>query len=247
MKPVTLLICHVALLSTFAVASENPSAPAPTPFVMNVVGNVAPAEQKKVLDALATNYVRIAADLKTAAAQPFNIYYYDSRWGYAKATGNWGASGSIEGTSKMHLMPTSRSGGKAEAVAVHEFTHAVVLKLLVDNEPQPLDKANFDSKFAKFPVWLWEGIAAYEAREFIHPKHADVTRDSHPSLDELSDRSRGGKIYKVGYTVIEYLLAEHGQDGLIKLVLAWGDLGVLKTNNKDFAKGWHEFVVKKYF
>lgn len=247
MKLPLYIAVQLALLASPAQADEMQTTPAQSHFVMNAKGDVTPGEQKKVLDGLEAHYARIAADLKTTPAQPFNVYFYDSRWAYAKATGNWGASGSVEGTSKLHLMPTSRSGGKAEAVAVHEFAHAVMLKLLVDNEPQPLNASNFDRKFAKFPLWLWEGIATYEAKEFINPKRLpDITRDGYPSLDELSNRSNGGKIYKVGYTIIEYLLAEHGQDGLIKLVLAWGDLSVLKTNKEEFAKGWHDFVVKKY-
>lgn len=247
MKLSTVLVCQCALLAPLAMADKSQIAPATSPFVMNAVGDVAPGEQKKVLDALETNYARIVADLKTAAAQPFNVYYYGSRWGYANATGNWGASGSIEGMSKLHLMPTSRSGGKAEEVAVHEFTHAVVLKMLVEQEPRPLNTANFDRKFATFPVWLWEGIAVYEAREFHNPKRLGyITATEYPSLDELNNRSNG-KSYKVGYLIVEYILAVYGQDGLIKLIHAYGDLDVLKTTKVAFAKGWHEFVLKKYF
>ena len=247
MKKLILLICQCALLTPLAMAGDSPLAPATSHFVMHAVGDVTPAEQKKVLDALETNYARIAADLKTEPAQPFNVYFYGSRWGYANVTGNWGASGSIEGSSKLHLMPTSRDGGKAEEVAVHEFAHAVVLKLLVEQEPQPLNTANFDRRFATFPVWLWEAIAVYEAKEFHHPKRLGyITAAAYPSLDELNNRSNGGKTYKVGYLIVEYILAEYGQDGLIKLIRAYGDLGALSTNKEDFARGWHAFVVKKY-
>lgn len=248
MKPVLCFVLPLALLSPPAMADEVQGTPAQPRFVMNVIGDVAPAAQRTVLDALESNYARISADLTTTPVQPFNVYFYAGRWAYSNATGNWGASGSIEGTSKLHLLPTSRLGDKAETVAVHEFAHAVVLKLLVDHEAQPLNTANFDSRFAKFPVWLWEAIAVYEAKEFTNPKRLGyITRTTYPSLDELNDRSKGSKAYKVGYTIVEYIRAEYGQDGLIKLILAYGNLEVLKTTKEEFAKGWHGFVVKKYF
>ena len=226
-----------------------PAAVTQTPhFVMNAVGDVAADDQKKVLDALEASYARISTDLRTTPTQPFNIYFYSGRLAYVRATGNWGASGNAEGPDKLHLMPSSRDGGKAEVVAVHEFAHSVMLKLLLDHEPQPLNIADFDRKFEKFPIWLWEAIAVYEANQFVRPNRLPfISKTAHPSLAELSNRSQGGKIYKVGYTLIEYILADHGQDGLIKLILAYGDTKVLGKTSEEFAKSWHAFVVKKYF
>ena len=217
-------------------------------FVVRAVGDIAAADQKKIVDALDAHYAQISADLKTTPVQPFELFIYSGRWGYTRATGNWGASGSIEGTGKLHLLQKSRTGYTAEVIAVHEFTHAVTLKLLVDHEPQPLDTGKFDRKFKTFPVWLWEAIAVYEARQFTRPQSLTfITKTTLPCLDELNERSKGEKIYQLGYTLIEYILANYGQDGLITLILAYGDLGALKTTNAEFSKGWHDFVVKKYF
>jgi hypothetical protein len=247
MKLVSNLCLLLPLLAPLAIAAA-PAAATPTPrFVMNAVGNVPAADQQKVLAALEAGYSRVSADLKATPEQPFNVYLYSSGLRYAWATGNWGASGSAEGPAKLHLMATQPDGEKPEVVAIHEFTHSVTLQLLLDHAPQPLDVADFDRKFEKFPVWLWEAIAVYEANQFHRPNRLNfISKTSYPSLADLNNRS-SGKIYKAGYTVIEYILADHGQDGLIKLILACGDTQVLGKTGAEFAKSWHEFVVKKYF
>lgn len=216
-------------------------------FAVRAVGNVAAADKKKIVDALEACYAQISTNLQTTPARPIEVFIYETRSGYIRATGNRGASGSIEGAGKLHMLQVSRDGDKAETVAVHEFAHAVTLKLLTDHEPQPLDAAKFDKKFKKFPIWLWEAIAVYEAHQFRHPKSLSfITKNSYPSLEELNDRSNG-KIYKAGYCVIEYILSKYGRDGLITLILSHGDVGALKTTKAEFSKGWHDFVINKYF
>jgi hypothetical protein len=216
-------------------------------FAVTTVGDIAAADKEKIVAALETHYARISTNLQTTPAQPFEVFIYETRRGYTRATGNGGASGSIEGAGKLHMLQQSRSGDKAETIAVHEFAHAITLKLLTDHEPQPLDVVKFDRKFKKFPVWLWEAIAVYEAQQFTHPKKLSfITKTSCPSLDQLSNRSKG-EIYKVGYCIIEFILSKYGQDGLITLILAYGDVVALKTTQAEFSKGWHDFVINKYF
>jgi hypothetical protein len=247
MKLLRNLCLPLLFLTPWALANDPGAVGPKSHFVLQVVGEVPVEEQRKVLQALEANYARVGADLKTTPDWPFNIFFYSGRLAYARATGNWGASGNAEGPAKLHLMPSSRDGDKAEVVAVHEFAHSVTLRLLLNQEPLPLDTAKFDRKFEKFPVWLWEAIAVYEARQFVPPKGLRfISRNSYPSLAELNNRSQGGKIYKIGFTVVEYILAEYGQDGLIKLILAYGDTGVLGKTAEEFAQGWHRFVVQKY-
>ena len=70
---------------------------------------------------------------------------------------------------------------------------------------------------------------------------------SYPGISELNDRSKGGKIYKVGYTVIEYIIHEYGQDKLLELVRKYGDLSnVLGVSEDQFCKDWFAFVGQKY-
>ncbi len=243
MKRLLTLCLLCSLLAPLPAAETSAS-----PFVVQAVGDIAPADQKKIVDALEARYEQIGVDLKTTPARPFQVFIYSTQGAYIRATGNRNASGSIEGADKLHLVQQSRNGDRPETVAVHEFAHAVTLKLLTDHEPQPLDAPKFDRKFTTFPVWLWEAIAAFEAHQFIQPKSLFfINQTSYPSLDELSDRSKGGKIYKIGYCIVEYILSRYGRNGLITLILAYGDLAVLKTTPDEFGKAWHAFVVKKYF
>src|SRR5258706_10638559 len=105
--------------------------------------------------ALESNYARIGNDLKIIPSNNIEVNVYAQRWRYVKATGNWSASGNIEGISKLHFVEQAWGETVSKNVAVHEFAHTVTLKLLIDNEAQPLDSKAFDKKFATFPTCLW--------------------------------------------------------------------------------------------
>ena len=98
-------------------------------------------------NALEDNYSRIGNDLKTKPSDNIETNVYAQRWRYIKATGNWSASGSIEGISKLHFVEQAWGETDNRKVAVHEFAHTVTLKLLLDNEAQPVNSKDFDKKF----------------------------------------------------------------------------------------------------
>jgi hypothetical protein len=199
-------------------------------------------------NALENNYARISKDLETIPAANIEVNVYAQRWRYIKATGNWSASGSIEGISKLHFVERAWGESDGKKVAVHEFAHTVVLKLLIDREQKPLNSNQFDKKFSKFPVWLWESISVYEAGQFVDPKTLSfLNQGTYPNLSELNIRSKGGKIYSVGYTIIEYILKEYGQEKLIFLVENYGDVSTtFHTTEQQFSQGWYDFVKEKY-
>lgn len=203
---------------------------------------------KKLVNILESNYRRIGQFLGTRPDSPIQVNIYSGRIQYVIATGNWTASGSIEGTSKLHFIQQAWDETDIGKIAVHEFTHTVTLKLLINQEPKPLDSKKFDKKFATFPTWLWESISIYEANQFVDPKSLPYfNNNTYPSLAELNDRSKGQKIYKVGYVLVEYILQKYGRDKLLALISHYGDIpGVLDTSEADFMKGWNEFVKKKY-
>lgn len=58
----------------------------------------------KLADALENSYSRIGKNLETTPSDNIEANVYAQRWRYIKATGNWGASGSIEGISKLHFV-----------------------------------------------------------------------------------------------------------------------------------------------
>jgi hypothetical protein len=94
----------------------------------------------------------IGNDLKTRPAAHIETNIYAQRWRYIKATGNWGGSGNIEGTSKLHFVEQAWGETDGNKVAVHEFAHTVTLKLLLDREIQPLDVKKFDTNLLLFQL-----------------------------------------------------------------------------------------------
>ena len=193
-------------------------------------------------------YSKISQDLKTIPVPIIDVNIYASRWRYIKATKNWSASGNIEGISKLHFVEQAWGEADSKKVAVHEFTHTIVLKMLLDREHQPVDSKSFEAKFAKFPTWLWEATSVYEAEQFKDPKTLPyLSNNSYPDLNELNNRSKGGKIYDVGYTIVEYILSKYGQDKLIELIINYGNiLKTLGITDNEFTKNWYDFIKEKY-
>lgn len=57
----------------------------------------------------------------------------------------------------------------------------------------------------------------------------------------------GGKIYKVGYTLIEFILQNFGSDKFPELIANYGNLAkVFNQTEEQFTKEWYEFVKAKY-
>jgi hypothetical protein len=210
-------------------------------------GNVEKEVVLSLANALETNYLRITGDLETVPYDSIAVNIYSSQWRYTLATGNWFASGHIEGPAILHFVEESTNQNGSWRSALHEFTHAVVLKLLIDASPLPFDRKTFDDKFQTMPVWLWEAVSVYEAKQFREPKSLSyLTNGTYPSLVELSDRSNG-KIYGCGFTIIEFLLHQYGKEKLIALLANYGNIKlVMKTTNEDFMKKWYEFIKIKY-
>lgn len=210
--------------------------------------NIDKSKINSLSDALEKNYQRVANNLKTSPSDNIEVYIYSKRWRYIKATKNWRGSGNIEGISKMHFVEQAWGERDSKKVAVHEFAHTVTLKLLLNQEQKPIVSKKFDKKFSSFPTWLWEGISVYEAQQFVDPKTLSyLNNQQYPSITELNDRFKGGKIYGCGFTIIEYIIYKYGQDNYIQLIKNYGDLKrTFNISEEQFCKEWHEFVKTKY-
>src|SRR5680860_597375 len=79
-------------------------------------------------EVLEESYLKVRNSLNTEPASNIEVNVYSQRWRYIKATGNWSASGSIEGISKLHFLENTWLENDIGKIAVHEFVHAVVLK-----------------------------------------------------------------------------------------------------------------------
>ncbi|MDB5223459.1 MAG: hypothetical protein JWN83_2126 [Chitinophagaceae bacterium] len=203
---------------------------------------------EELANALESNYLRIGNDLKTTPSNNIEANVYAQRWRYIKATKNWSGSGNIEGISKLHFLEQAWGESDSKKIAVHEFAHTVTLKLLIDNEKQPLNFKEFDKKFSTFPTWLWEAISVYEAHQFVDPKTLPyLNNNQYPGISELNSRLNGGKIYSCGYTIIEFILSRYGQDNFVNLIKHYGDLkAVFNVTDDQFCKDWYAFVKEKY-
>ena len=245
-----LLLFTTLLLTLFIIFNlpENRKSIKIGHFTFIFSSNIDTTKITELSNALESNYRRIGNDLKTTPAENIEIYIYAHRWRYIKATKNWGGSGNIEGISKLHFVEQAWSETDSKKVAIHEFTHTVTLKLLLDHESKPLNPKNFDNKFSSFPVWLWEGISVYEAQQFVDPRTLSfLNNGKHPNISELNSRLKGGKIYSCGFTIIEYILFKYGQDDLITLVANYGDLKkTLNVTEEQFCNDWYKFVKTKY-
>ena len=244
-----IIICIVILvLSIIVNIPENKNEIKTTHFTFLYSSSIDSSSIIGLSKVLEDNYSKIAINFNTTPAENIEVNIYDQRWRYIKATGHWGASGNIEGVSKLHFVNNAWLESEIGKIAVHEFVHAVVLKLLIDREPKPLNTEMFDNRFATFPIWLWEGLSVYEAVQFYDPKTLAYFRNGkYPQISELNNRSQGQKIYTCGYTIIEYILKEYGRDKLIELIESYGDLkNVLNLTEEQFSGNWYNFIKKKY-
>lgn len=248
-KRVLLVTGSIILVSVVVFCLPENRSQVKTPhFTFNFSKSIDTSKINELATALESSYKKTGSDLETIPPPEIEVNIYAQRWRYIKATGNWGASGSIEGVSKLHF--TEQAWGEADnkKVAVHEFAHTVTLKLLIDSEKPVPDPKIFDKKFATFPTWLWEAVSVYEADQFIDPKTLPFFNNgSCPGIPELNNRGKGGKIYKTGYTIIEYILYRYGHEKLIELIRNYGDLSkVFGVTGDQFCKDWCDFVKKKY-
>ena len=242
------MVILILALSIIYFSAENKKVIKTQHFTFRFSNSIDTATIIELANALERNYLRIGNDLKTEPSDNIETNIYAQRWKYIKATGNWSASGNIEGISKLHFVEQAWGESNSKKVAVHEFAHAVTLKLLIDNEAQPINSKDFDKKFSTFPTWLWEAISVYEAEQFVDPKTLPyLSNGQYPSIAELNNRLKGGKIYSCGYTIIEYILSKYGQDRFINLIKNYGDLkSTFNLSDSQFCKEWYEFVKDKY-
>ncbi len=249
MKKIKRIVLLLALiLAILFLIPESRSEIKTQHFTVHFSSSIDSAAIHALANTLEDSYTGIGNDLSTPPSSSLEVNVYAQRWRYIKATRNWSASGNIEGISKMHFVEQAWGESDNKKVAVHEFAHTVTLKLLLDNEPQPVNSKNFDKKFSTFPTWLWEAVSVYEARQFIDPRTLPYFNNGqYPGISELNNRLKGGKIYSCGYTIIEYILFKYGQDRLIQLIKNYGNLkSTYNITDDQFCKDWYAFVKERY-
>ena len=117
---------------------------------------------------------------------------------------------------------------------VHEFTHLVTVAL--------------NPTIANNPRWLWEATAIYESSRPPVPDPTNlgcISPSMFPTLDELE--THPFNVYRMGYFLTEYIVANCGQEGLNRLIQSNGNIQEsLKITKEKFKHDWLEYMLSEY-
>ena len=225
-------------------------------FNLNYKG-ILKSEAEEMSLTLESNYNRIRTELGDPEHKKINVLVHPTQKEFNEATGlkNSTANGTSRGPLAFHLKfetwYNSFLPPDMNKVAVHEFTHCVQLNILIQDaiatkkfeNDKDFNKA-FENNFSNhYPQWFWEGMSDYEAG-IVNRISVRYGMNNNPTLKELNTSNQ---IYNVGYTIPEYLVSRYGKEKLPDFIKSYGDFEkTLGASEKEFEKGWHEFVNENY-
>lgn len=207
-------------------------------------------KEKKCLDDLSKiledNYNRISKDLNVTLKEKVIIEIYPDIKVFHEAIGAPNAPNWVVGTgweNKIKMVSPLNPGGQHTydtlmQVVVHEFTHVVI--------------SNINSDLESIPIWLNEGIAAYEANQMsITSRNAikeKLDSNAVPLLSEMNSSNFsevGGYVFS--YTSIEYIIKNYGYDTVISLIKNPKDLEqTLGNSMSEFENNWKIYLEENY-
>jgi hypothetical protein len=192
----------------------------------------------KIFENLENNYSRIISDLKVESMPKVTVKIWSDYNNFLEAMENDigirynGATGYIFGMTEFRIY----FNNNASVAAVHEFAHLVTMQI--------------NNRIANNPRWLWEAVALYENKEFVHPKTLSyMVAGNYPTLNELSTdyNSSNHSIYSVGYILLEYVIQTWGMNNVLSLIKNNGNISkLLGITTQEFESGWYQFVEEKY-
>lgn len=202
---------------------------------------------KDLSDGLEVNYAKVTSDLKTVLNKKVDVYIYSDLNTFHKAINQPDAPNWVIGTSELNSNSIKMvNPSKAEdssyvdfkKVIVHEFTHIVENKIRADENSVDI-----------FPIWLNEGVAAFEAKQDEGVQDVLLKAKKHnkfPTLDELETDSydfgdEDG--YQFSYSIIEYIVKKYGYDKLAALIKEpYNFDNILGTSRDDFQIKWVDSI-----
>ena len=191
---------------------------------------------QEVAAALERELPRFQADLQVAAIRTLTVRVFqdEAAW-YGEVQRYFGrrieTSGYVTGPEELRVLAGSRVARNAS----HELAHCVSLYT--------------NPTIANNPRWLWESVALYENGELVDPRTLPyMVAATPPTLAELdADVTASRRVYEVGYTIGEFVVARDGQAALVRLVRANGDTAaVLGLTPAAFEEAWFGFVRERY-
>ena len=199
-------------------------------------------------EALEENYLRITTELENDLDFKVKVHVYKDIDTFHKAVGQPDAPSWVVGTAygnSIKMVSPLNPGGSHDyqsliQVVVHEFTHVVI--------------NNTVQSGVTVPMWLHEGVAMYEAKQTnqLYEVGKWVKLDKIPSIDTLESYGsyksmEDNRIYPFSYTLVEYVISEHGIEKLNIFIRSPSDyssaFGVYKD---EFEQAWKDYLKRKY-
>ena len=185
---------------------------------------------QEILSVLEDNYSRVLRDFNMKLIPELtHIELYPDMEHYHFAVGNSDLPQSEVGMAtddNIIKMVSPRNPGSYHTresllkVAVHEFAHCVhyrFLDLLSGQDQRKISQG-------KEAFWLFEAMAIFEAGQFYDPAKFEYLRNGqYPSLVKLND-VEDGKIYDIGFVLIDFIQRTWGQEKVRQLLRANGDI-----------------------
>ncbi|MEE9316472.1 MAG: peptidase MA family metallohydrolase, partial [bacterium] len=216
----------------------------------------------KVSKILEKAYEKVTTDLNISIEKktPFFLYLTHNHFeqNNIASTGE-GVGGFAEPYKNRFVIPITGSDKELEHVITHEFTHIANFNIWYGG----FWKSASLMRFVFYPLWIVEGLAEYESKEWETKDHMFL-RDAAISdmiipLGKLHSFNHLKMhqvylAYKEGHSAISFLAEEYGEDKVTKLIKNLREsldihrvfAHTIDTDLYSFDKKWQRYMKEKY-
>ena len=188
------------------------------------------------------HHARVLGDLQLASMPRVTVTLYPDSPSLLEAVrafvgpAPFTPSGVTGGPTTVHVISpnhtTTWSYADGITAIVHEFAHCVSMQI--------------NRSIANNPRWLWETIAVFESRQFVHPNTMPWLASGPPTFARLNGFDNAD-VYGVGFLIGEFIVSRWGQQGLGALLRNNGDtVAVMGLSETEFLAGWYDFVRRQH-
>lgn len=188
-------------------------------------------------------YARIMSDQQLASMPRVSVFLHPDFPSLQEAVrGTVGtlpsfAKGLATGPTTIHVLSpnlsTSWSYAAGVTAIVHEFAHCVSWQI--------------NGSIPNNPRWLWETVAVFEARQFVHPHSIPWLATGQPATFAWLNSFDNTDIYDVGFLIGEFITSQWGQAAIGSLVRNNGNVAaVTGLNEATFLTAWLDHVRRSY-
>lgn len=128
--------------------------------------------------------------------------------------------------------------------AVHEFAHCVHYHFIDHLRKEERTRINNSNE----APWLFEAMASYIAQQFYSPARFEyMQKKQYPTVQQLNDVEGDGKIYDIGFVIIDFIKQKWGQGGLISLLKSNGNVHeTFNVSEHEFEADLYRYIETKY-